>query len=145
MRNPDRAFIIYPHKMTETPKSILLLYISVGQGHWKADYSIQAALRDEDPFLKVICLDLLEIWPAWVGGIITGLYRMLVRVAPGIWTSVYDHRRVKERLRRPLQFLRRIFRKKVDLLLEELAPDTVVCTQATPAILAADCKKSLKT
>jgi len=92
--------------MTETPKSILLLYISVGQGHRKAAYSIQAALRDEDLFLKVICLDLLEIWPAWVDGIITGFYRMLVRVAPGIWTSVYDHRRVKERLSRPLQLLR---------------------------------------
>ena len=50
-------------------KTILILYISVGQGHRKAAYSIQAALRDEDLFLKVICLDLLEIWPAWVGGI----------------------------------------------------------------------------
>jgi processive 1,2-diacylglycerol beta-glucosyltransferase len=125
-------------------ETILILYVSVGQGHRKAAFSIQAALREEDPFLKVVCLDLLEVWPAWVGGIVTGLYRTLVRVAPGIWTSVYDQRRVKERLRRPLQLLRRITRKKVDLLFKELAPDTVVCTQAIPAILAADCKRSLK-
>jgi len=136
------------HRGTEKNKmsseTILILYISVGQGHRKAAFSIQAALREEDPFLKVICLDLLEIWPTWAAGIVTGLYRTVVRVAPGIWTSVYDHRRVKERLRRPLQLIRRIFRKKVELLLDELAPDIVACTQAIPAILAADCKRSLK-
>ncbi len=126
-----------------SPKTILILYISVGQGHRKAALAIQDALREADPFLKVVCLDLLEIWPAWVGGIIIGLYRMLVRVAPRLWTSVYDHRRVKERLSRPLQLLRRICRRRTNLLLEELAPDAVVCTQAIPSILAADCKRSL--
>ena len=92
--------------MTETPKSILLLYISVGQGHRKAALPIQDALKEADPLLKVVCLDLLEIWPRWVGGLVTGLYRTLVRVAPRLWASVYDHRRVKERLSRPLQLLR---------------------------------------
>ena len=124
-------------------KTILILYVSVGQGHRKAALAIQDALREAEPSLKVICLDMLEIWPAWVGGIVIGLYRMLVRIAPRLWTSVYDHRRVKERLSRPLQILSRICRRRTNLLLEELAPDAVVCTQAIPSILAADCKRSL--
>jgi len=123
--------------------TILILYVSVGQGHRKAALAIQYALRAEDPFLKVACLDLLEIWPAWVGGLFTGLYRRLVHLAPRLWNSVYDHRQVKEGLNRPLQFLSRFSRRRVKLLLEELDPDTVVCTQAIPSILAADCKRSL--
>ena len=124
-------------------RTILILYVSVGQGHRKAALAIQAALKESDTFLKVACLDLLEIWPAWVGGLFIGLYRRLVHFAPRLWNSVYDHRQVREGLNRPLQFLSWISRKRVKLLLEELDPDTVVCTQAIPSILAADCKRSL--
>ncbi|MEA1928757.1 MAG: glycosyltransferase [Candidatus Auribacterota bacterium] len=124
-------------------RTILILYISVGQGHRKAALAIRDALKGEDPFLKVVCLDLLEIWPGWVGSLFIGLYRMLLRVAPRLWNSAYDHRRVKEGLNRPLQFLSWISRRRVHLLLEELEPAAVVCTQAIPAILAADCKRSL--
>lgn len=124
-------------------KTVLIIYISVGQGHWKAALAIQDALRNKDPVLNIICLNFFEIWPGWEGEVITGLYRMLIRFAPGLWTSIYDHRRIKESLVLPMRLLSRILRRRSQLLMEKFAPEVVVCTQALPSILAADCKRSL--
>ncbi len=120
--------------------TILLLYVSVGQGRRRAALAIESALKEADPFLRIVCLDLMELWPLWVGRLIVGLYRGLVLVAPQLWAYLYDHRRIKERFARPLDILHLFCRRRVCRLLKELTPAAVVCTQALPCTLAANCK-----
>ncbi len=74
--------------------TILLLYVSVGQGHRRTALAIESTLKEADPFLRIVCLDLMELWPLWIGRLIVGLYRGLVRVAPQLWADLYDHRRI---------------------------------------------------
>jgi len=120
--------------------TILLLYVSVGQGHRRAALAIESALKEADPFLRIVCLDLMELWPRWVGRLIVGLYRGLVRAAPRLWAYLYDHRRIKERFARPLDIIHLFCRRRVCGLMKELSPAAVVCTQAIPCTLVADCK-----
>ncbi|MFH1037353.1 MAG: glycosyltransferase [PVC group bacterium] len=120
--------------------TILILYVTVGQGHRRAALAIRDALEEKKTSLRVVCLDLMDLWsPVW-GRLIAGLYRALVLVLPGLWAHLYDNQKVKERLARPLDLLLRFPRKRVCLLLKELTPAAVVCTQALPCALAARCK-----
>jgi processive 1,2-diacylglycerol beta-glucosyltransferase len=120
--------------------TILVLYISVGQGHRRAALALQEALREEDPFLRIVGLDLLELWPSGIARLAVFLYRLLVRTAPGIWTYIYDRRGVKARLDGSLRVFHRLIRRRFQKLIEELDPAAVVCTQAFPCALAAQCR-----
>jgi len=120
--------------------TILILYISVGQGHRRAAQALEEALRGEDPFLRIICIDLLELWPSGAARLAAALYRLLVRVAPGVWGYLYDRPGVKARLDRSLGFFHRLLRRRLEGLIGELSPAAVVCTQAFPCALAAQCR-----
>ncbi len=120
--------------------TILILYISVGQGHRRAALALEEALRGEDHFLRIVCLDLLELWPSGAARLAAALYRLLVRVAPGVWGYLYDRPGVKSRLDRSLGLFHRLFRRRLEELIRELAPAAVVCTQAFPCALAAQCR-----
>jgi processive 1,2-diacylglycerol beta-glucosyltransferase len=121
-------------------KTILILYISVGQGHRRAALAFEEALRVEDPLLRIVTLDLLELWPSGAARLAAALYRLLVRAAPGVWGYLYDRPGVKARLDRSLGFSHRRLRRRLEGLIGELAPAAVVCTQAFPCALAAQCR-----
>lgn len=116
-----------------SPKTILLLYISVGYGHRKAALAVQDGLNRTDPLCRPVCLDLLELWPPWVGRLICRLYRGFIRIAPRAWSYLYDHRGVKDRFSPLFALIYGLCQGRVQLLLEELDPAAVVCTQAIPS------------
>ena len=118
----------------------MILYISVGQGHRRAALALEEALRGEDPFLRIVVFDLLELWPSGTARLAAALYRLLVRAAPGVWGYLYDRPGVKARLDRSLGLLHRLLRRRLEGMIEELAPAAVVCTQAFPCALAAQCR-----
>lgn len=120
--------------------TILILYVSVGQGHRQAALALEEALRGEDPFLRIVGLDLLELWPSGAARLAAGLYRLLVRVAPGVWGYLYDRPGVKARIDRSLGLFHRLFRRRLEELIRELEPAAVACTQAFPCALAAQCR-----
>ncbi len=120
--------------------TILILYISVGQGHRRAALALEEALREEAPFLRIVSFDLLELWPSGAARLVAAFYRSLVRTAPGVWTYLYDRPEVKTRLDRPLRIAQRLLRGRLERMIKELAPAAVVCTQAFPCALAAECR-----
>ncbi len=120
--------------------TILILYVTVGQGHRQAAFAIRDALNAENPFCRIVCLDLMELWKPWLGRFIVGGYRALIHFVPRFWAYLYDHQRIKEKISRPLDLLHRLARNRVCLLIQELSPSAVVCTQAFPCALAATCK-----
>lgn len=120
--------------------TILILYISVGQGHRRAALALEEALRGEDPFLRIVVFDLLALWPSGTARLATALYRLLVRAAPGVWGYLYDRPGVKVRLDRTLGIFHRLLRRRLEGLIGDLAPAAVVCTQAFPCALATQCR-----
>ncbi len=122
-------------------KTILILYLSIGSGHLRAALALRDALRKEEHLCRVVCLDLFEIWPSWIGRTIRQAYLNFIKIVPGLWAYLYDNKSVKKRLDGPLQFLARVCRGKGRWLLEEFSPVTVVCTQALPVRLMAALKR----
>lgn len=120
--------------------TILVLYISVGQGHRRAARAVQEALRAEDQSLRIVSLDLLELWPSGIARLAARLYRGLVRTAPMVWACIYNRQGLIERYDRSLRFFHRLIRKRLARLIGELNPSAVVCTQALPCALAAQCE-----
>lgn len=121
--------------------AILILYISVGQGHRRAALALGEALRADNPLLRIVILDLLKLWPSGIGRLAAGLYRGLVRAVPGVWGYLYDRPEVKEKLNSPLAGLHRRLRGRLERMIEDLGPAVVVCTQAFPCALAAQCQR----
>lgn len=116
-----------------SPKTILLLYVSVGYGHRRAALALQTALNRADPLYRTACLDLLELWSPWVGRLICRLYRGLTKTAPRIWSYLYDRAGFKERFSPLFALVYGLCQNRVRLLLEEFSPAVVVCTQAFPS------------
>lgn len=129
-----------PRSGTES-KTILILYLSIGFGHRRAALALRDTLRELDPLARVVCLDIFEIWPAWIGRIIRRAYLGLIRISPGTWAYFYDNKKIEKRLAGPLQFLERACRGKGRWLLDEFSPAAVACTQAFPARLLAPLKR----
>lgn len=122
-------------------KTILILYLSIGSGHRRAALALQAALRSLEPISRVVCLDLFEIWPPWIGRSLRRAYLSFIKMAPGVWDYLYDNQVVMKKLAGPFQVLEKAARKKGRWLLEEFSPAAVVCTQALPARLLAALKR----
>lgn len=121
-------------------KTILVIYVSVGQGHRRAARAVEEALRAGDQTLRIVSLDLLELWPSGTARLAARLYRALVRSAPAVWASIYHRQGLVERNYRRLRTFHRLIRRRLARLIGELNPAAVVCTQALPCALAARCK-----
>ena len=122
-------------------RTIAIFYVTVGYGHRRAAFALRAALKRLNPEVRVICLDIFELWPAWIGRALVNGYRGFIRLLPGVWGYVYDHRGIKRRFSRILVSIYRLCRKRIGMLLEELEPAAAVSTQAFPAGLLSVYKK----
>ncbi len=71
-------------------------------------------------------------------------YLAVLKTAPEIWEFMYDNPEFKERTRKIRELLNRGNSKKLQSLLDEFAPDTVVCTQGFACGVMASWKRSNK-
>ena len=122
-------------------RTILIFYVTVGYGHRRAALALKKSLNLLAPDIRVVCLDIFELWPAWVGRLLVNGYRVFIRLFPRLWAFLYDHQTIKKRLSRLLLWLYRSCRGRIGLLLEELKPVAAVSTQAFPAGILAVYKK----
>ncbi|HOO77616.1 MAG TPA: glycosyltransferase [bacterium] len=124
-------------KKSGQAKTVLLLYISVGQGHARAARALGSALRRADPGLRVVEFDILELWDPRPVRALAAAYRLLLTV----WPGVYDQGTVRGRVAAPLKRFYRRQCHRLDDLMADLSPAATVCTQALPAGLAAAWKQ----
>ncbi len=118
--------------------NILILYVSIGSGHRMAAEALRRGLELVSPGSRVVLFDLLKLWTPAAVRLVTGIYRASLSLFPGLYDSVA----ARGRLEFPLAQFRRRNRAAITSLIQEISPRVAVCTQAIPALLLADFKRS---
>ncbi|MCX6348635.1 MAG: glycosyltransferase [Candidatus Aureabacteria bacterium] len=121
--------------------SILLLYVSIGDGHRQAALAIEEAVRKHHPSLRPISFDAFDLFNPFLVALLSRAYKRLSRSFPRFWNRLYDNDRVRGRVSGPLFRLYRRAIPRIGELIREFSPAAVVCTQAIPCGLVAAWKR----
>ena len=124
------------------PKKILLLYISEHSGHHCASTAIEKALHSLDPSVETLNLNSFNYTNPILEKVINQAYMGVVKRKPEIWEYLYDNPKVLRNTQKLRDMFHRFNTGKMKPLLDEFAPNAVVCTQAFPCGMIADYKKS---
>lgn len=120
-------------------KRIHVLSVSAGAGHVRAAQALVAAASDFDA-LEVRHVDVLDLVPASFRTLYGEFYLKLVERHPHLWAWMYDKtdRTPRDawfsRMRRAIE---RLNTRKLASLIDDFAPDAIVCTHFLPADLLA--------
>src|SRR5690606_37265674 len=118
-----------------TMPRILVLIVSAGAGHVRAAQALVAA-GSEFPALEVRHVDVLDLVPDSFRKLYGEFYLKLVERHPHLWAWLYDKsdRAPRDawysRLRRTIE---RLNTRKLSALIDEFAPDALICTHFLPA------------
>lgn len=124
-----------------TGRRFLLMHITTSSGHHRASCAIEQAMRRLDPLAHIVSVDAFQYTSRFVREAIARLYVSLIRHQPDIWEYLYDNPSVHRPIERLRSLLHRYQAGKLQALLEQVRPDTIVCTQAYPCGMVADFKK----
>lgn len=118
-------------------KRILVLSVSAGAGHVRAAQALVAAASNIDG-LEVRHVDVLDLVPASFRKLYGEFYLKLVERHPHLWAWMYDKtdRTPRDawfsRMRRAIE---RLNTRNLASLIEDFAPDAIICTHFLPADL----------
>ena len=70
-------------------RSIAFLYASEGTGHKAAAENLKEWFLESSSENTAVCLDVLEVLPSWLKGIVSKGYLLIARHAPWIWGRFY--------------------------------------------------------
>jgi processive 1,2-diacylglycerol beta-glucosyltransferase len=125
-------------KPADRIERIAIFSVSAGSGHVRAAQALQAAAGLWYPDVAVVHVDLMELVPKLFRTIYTESYIKMVEQHPGLWGYLYD-RTDRERIDSSLSRLRRTVEtlntRKLKAVLNDIAPDHVICTHFLPAQL----------
>jgi len=124
-------------------KNILLMYITEYSGHHRASLAIENALRQLSGSLQIRNINGFAYTNPILEKIINTTYMTVIRNRPEVWEYLYDNPKVLRSVQGLRDVIHRYNSRKLKLLLEDFKPDVVVCTQAFPCGMVADCKKNL--
>ena len=123
---------------SEKIERIAIFSVSAGSGHVRAAQAIQAAAALWYPDVDVMHIDLMELVPKLFRTIYTGTYIKLIEQHPALWGYLYD-RTDREKIDSSLSRLRSTVEtlntRKLKKVLNDIAPDHVICTHFLPAQL----------
>jgi len=111
-------------------RRILFLYLTKHSGHYAAAVAIDEAIRRLDGRTETMLLDSFSHANPVLSKVTLRAYLAILRAAPEIWEFMYDNPEFKERTRKIRETLNRGNSRKLQKLLNEFAPDAIVCTQA---------------
>jgi processive 1,2-diacylglycerol beta-glucosyltransferase len=122
-------------------KRILFFYAFDLSGHHRAALALQRALAEERVPAEPRVLNALRaFWPRG-GAFCESAYLALLRRAPWVWEHVYDRPFLRELYRRARPLIAAAWARRAAPVLEAERPAAVVCTQAVPALAAADYRR----
>lgn len=117
------------------------MYISEISGHHNATIAIENALRILEPRTEIRNINSFNYTnPIWEK-LINKAYLGVIKKTPHIWDYLYDNPKIVKKTRSLKAAIHKANFRKLKILLEELNPDVVVCTQAFPCGMIADYKK----
>jgi processive 1,2-diacylglycerol beta-glucosyltransferase len=120
------------------PERIALFSVSAGSGHVRAAQALQAAADLWYPDVEVIHVDLMELVPKLFRTIYTESYIRMVEQHPALWGYLYDrtdHEKIDSSLSRLRSTIETLNTRKLKQVLNDIAPDQVICTHFLPAQL----------
>ncbi len=124
------------------PPTVLILYVSIGDGHRRAARAIEDAILRRHPEIRTASVDVFELYNPLLVSLLLGAYRRLSRSFPRFWNRLYDNDSVRGRVEDPLNRFYRRASRRLERLLGRHDPAAIVCTQAIPCGLAAAWKRS---
>ncbi len=123
-------------------RRVLLLYSPDHSGHKMAAAAIEEAFQLRYPRVNVRGMNLVKRTNPLLGALATTTYRSLVRNNPSVWRYFYDKVGCKEKTGKLRDVVHLSGYLRLRKILDDFAPDAVICTQAFPCIMV-DKYKSL--
>lgn len=124
-------------------KKILLMYITLNSGHHRASLAIESALKAVSPSIKTLNINAFVYTNPILEKVINRTYMGVIHNRPEVWEYLYDNPKVLKSVQGLRDAIHRFNSKRLKGLLEDFRPDAVLCTQAFPCGMIADCKKKL--
>jgi len=122
-------------------KRILLMYISENSGHHHASRAIEAAFHKTCGSIEILNVNSFNYTNPILEKIINKAYMSIIRRRPEVWGYLYDNPKVVKKTQRLRNVIHKYSSKKMSNLLDSFRPHAVICTQAFPCGIVADCKK----
>lgn len=116
---------------------VLICYLGQNSGHHSAARSLEAALKQLDPTIETLIVDLFAYTAPRASVILEKLYMVTIRRTPEVWESLYDSAWLEQTTRRLRQLVQSGDREELHKLMEKFEPDAAICTQAHPLALLA--------
>jgi processive 1,2-diacylglycerol beta-glucosyltransferase len=117
---------------------IAVFSVSAGSGHVRAAQALKTAAEMRYPDVDVVHIDLMELVPKLFRTIYTEAYLKMIEQHPALWGYLYD-RTDREKIDSSLSRLRSTIEtlntRKLMSVLNDIAPDHVICTHFLPAQL----------
>lgn len=123
-------------------RRVLFLYLTKHSGHYSAAVATQQALLRMEPGVETMLLDSFSHTNPILSKMTLHAYLAALKVAPEIWEMMYDNPEFKERTTKIRELLNRGNSKKLQSLLDDFAPDVVVCTQGFACGVMASWKRA---
>ena len=124
------------------PIKVLLLYISEHSGHHCASLAIEKALQEVAPGIRTLNINSFNYTNPILEKVINRAYMGVIKRTPELWDYLYDNPKVLKNTQKLREMIHRFNEGKLKVLLDEFKPNVIVCTQAFPCGMVADCKKS---
>ncbi len=127
-------------------KKIMILYASVGGGHFRAADGVRAYIEEnyKDKY-EVVMVDALKYTNKVLDKIVISSYINMARYSPKIWSKIYQMGEEHYTVANFSNAVQKILSKKLFTLFEEKQPDVVISTHPFITEMVACLKKKKKT
>lgn len=125
-------------------KNVMILYASIGGGHFKAGESIKNHILKNDPEAHVEMIDALKYVNKVWDKIILEAYLNMVKYSPKIWGEIYKISEKQYSIANFSSAVQKLLSKKLLKLLEDKQPDTIISTHPFITEMVASLKKHKK-
>jgi len=119
------------------------MYITLNSGHHRASLAIENALKKLSPSVETLNINAFAYTNPILEKVINRTYMGVIKNKPEVWEYLYDNPKVLSSVQGLRDAIHKFNSKKLKTLLEDFKPSAVVCTQAFPCGMIADCKKEL--
>lgn len=126
-------------------RKIMILYASVGGGHFKAAEGIKNYLSENYPNIKVELLDALHYTSKVVDKIVIESYLNMIKLSPKMWGDIYKFSERQYSVANFSNAVQKMLSQKLFKLFKEEQPDVVVSTHPFITEMVASLKKHNKT
>ena len=126
-------------------KKIMILYASVGGGHYKAADGIRKYFEEYYPDYKIEMIDALHYTSKFVDKIVIDSYFNMIKYSPKVWKEIYKYSEKQYSVANFSNMVQKMLSQKLYKLFKDSQPDVVISTHPFITEMVASLKKHGKT